>query len=55
MTLACKSVGIWDSIVNPINGCGVEITLGINPTCVGLERLCPQDSKNISYVGIGLV
>ena len=32
MTLICKSVGIWDGIVNPIYGCGVEITQDINPT-----------------------
>ena len=55
MTLVCKYIGIWDGIVNPIYGCGVEITPDINPTYVGLERKCPRDSKNVSYVGIGLV
>ena len=53
MTLVCKSVGIWDGIVNPIFGCGVKITPDINPIYVGLER--PRESKNVSYVGVGLV
>ena len=47
MTLECKSVGIWDGIVNPIFGCEVEITPDINPMYVGLERSCPTDSKDI--------
>ena len=55
MTLVCKSVGIWDGIVNPIYGCGVEITPDINPIYVRLERSCPKDSKNVSYVGVELV
>ena len=55
MTLVCKSVGIWDDIVNPIYGCGVKMTTDINPIFAGLERSCPRDSKNVSYVGIGLV
>ena len=55
MTLVCKYIGIWDGIVNPIYGCGVEITPDINPIYVGLERSCPRDSKNVSYVGVGLV
>ena len=55
MTLVSKSVGIWDGIVNPIYRYGVEITPDINPIYVGLERSCPRDSKNVSYVGIGLV
>ena len=55
MTLVCKSVGIRDGIVNPIYGCGVETTRDINPIYVGLERSCPRDSKNVSYVGVGLV
>ena len=53
MTLVCKSVGIWDSIVNPNYGCGV--TQEINPIYAGLERSCPRDSKNVSYVDVGLV
>ena len=36
-------------------GCGVEITPDINPIYVGLERSCPRDSKNVSYVVVGLV
>ena len=55
MTLVCKSVGIWDGIVNPIYGCGVKITPNINPTYDELERSCPRDSKNVSYVDVGLV
>ena len=55
MTLECKSVGIWDGIFNPIFGCGVEVTPDINPICVGLERSCSRDSKNVSYAGGGLV
>ena len=55
MTLTCKSVGIWDSIVNPIFGCGVEIILDVNPIYVRLERTCTRDSKNVSYVGVGLM
>ena len=51
MTLVCKSVGI----VNPIYRFGVEITPEINPIYVGLERSCPSDSKNVSYVVVGLV
>ena len=55
MTLVCKSVGIGDGIVNPIHRYGVEITPDINPRYVGLERSCPRDSKNVPYVGMGLV
>ena len=55
MTLVCKSVGIWDGIVNPIYGCRVRMTPGINPIYAGLERSCPRDSKNVSYVDVGLV
>ena len=55
MTLVCKSVGIWDCIINPIYGCGVKMTPYINPIYVGFERSCPRDSKKVSYVGIGLV
>ena len=50
MTLVSKSVGIWDGIVNPIYGCKVRMTPGINPIYAGLERSCPRDSKNVSYV-----
>ena len=55
MTLVCKSVGIWDGIVNPIYECRVRMTPGVNPIYPGLERTCPRDSKNVSYVDIGLV
>ena len=50
-----KSVDIWDDIVNPIYRYVVEINPDINPIYVGLERSCPLDSKNISYVVVGLV
>ena len=52
MTLVCKSVGIRDGIVNPIYWCGVKITPDINPKYDGLERVCPRDSKNVSYVDL---
>ena len=55
MTLVCKSVVIWDGIVNPIYGCGVKMTPDINPIYAGLERSCPRDSKNVSYVDVWLV
>ena len=55
MTLVCKSVGIRDGIVNPIFGCLVEIIPDINPIYFGLERYCPGDSKNVSYVSLGHV
>ena len=55
MTLVCKSAGIWDGIVNPIFGCLVEIIPDINPIYFGLEMYCPGDSKNVSYVSLGLV
>ena len=55
MTLVCKSVGIWDGIVNPIYGCGVQMTPVINPIYGDFERSCPGDSKNVSYVAVGLV
>ena len=55
MTLVCKSVDIWDGIVNPIYGCGVKITPDINPIYGGLWRPCPRDSKTASFVDVGLV
>ena len=53
--LVCKSVGIWDGIVNPIYGCRVKIAPDINPMYAGFERSCPRDSKNVYYVDVGLV
>ena len=35
--------------------CGVKMAPYINPIYAGLERSCPRDSKNISYVDVGLV
>ena len=55
MTLACKFVGVWDGIVNPIYGCLVKMAPYIHPIYAGLERSCPRDSKNVSYVDVGLV
>ena len=55
MTLVCKSVGIWDCIVNPIYGCGVKMTPFINPIYAGLEKSSPRDSINVSNVDVGLV
>ena len=55
MTLVCKSVVICDGIFNPIYGCGIKITPDMNPIYVVLERSCPRDSKNVSYVDVGLV
>ena len=55
MTLACKSVGIWDGFVNPIYGCGVKMASDINPTYARLERSWPRDSKNVLCVDVGLV
>ena len=55
MTLVCESLDISDGIVNPIYWCGVKITQDINPIYAGLERSCPRDSKNVSYVDVGLV
>ena len=46
------SVGIGDGIVNPIYECRVRMTPGINPIYAGLERSCPRDSKNVSYVDV---
>ena len=42
------SLGIWDGIGNPINGCGVKIAPDINHKYDGLDRSCPRDSKNLS-------
>ena len=53
--LVCKSVGIWNGIVNPIYGCGVKTTQDINPIYVGLERSCPRNSKNVLLIDVGLV
>ena len=55
MTFVCKSIGIWDGIVNPIYGCLVKMAPYIHPIYAGLERSCPRDSKNVSYVDVGLV
>ena len=51
----CMSVGIWDDIVNPMYGYGVQITPDINPIYVWLGRSCPRESKNVLFVDEGLV
>ena len=33
----------------------VGLELGINPIYAVLERSCPRDSKNVSYVDVRLV
>ena len=55
MTLVSKSEDIQDGIVNPIYGCGVKMAPHINPIYAGFERSSPRDSKNVSYVDVGLV
>ena len=55
MTLVWKSHGIGDSLINPIYRCSVKITPDINPIYLGIERSFPDDSKNVSFVDMGLV
>ena len=55
MTLVWKSHGIGDSLINPIYRCSVKITPDINPIYVGIERSFPDDSKNVSFIDMGLV
>ena len=55
MTFIYKFVGILDDIVNPIYGCGVKINQDINPIYVGIKRSFPDDSKNASFIDMGLV
>ena len=33
-------------------GVGVKMTPGINPIYAGLERSCPEDFKNLSYIDV---
>ena len=44
-----------DGIVNPTYGFWVKMAPDINSIYPGLERSCPRDSKNLSYVYVGLV
>ena len=55
MTLICKSFGICDGIVNPIFGCGVKMTIDINPMYDWLERSCPRDSYVDVETGLDLI
>ena len=41
--------GVWHLYL-----CGVKMTPDINPLYAGLERSCHRDSKNVSYVNVGL-
>ena len=43
------------SLIYPIYGCSVKITPDINPIYVGIERSFPDDSKNVSFIDMGLV
>ena len=43
------------SLINPIYRCSVKITPDVNPIYVGIERSYPDDSKNVSFVDMGLV
>ena len=43
------------ALCNPTYECRVRMTPGINPIYAGLERYCLRDSKNVSYVDVGLV
>ena len=54
-THVCKSQGTRDKSLNPINGYGGNKTPDVNPKCVGMERYCSKDSKNVLVVEIGLV
>ena len=43
------------SLINPIYRCSVKITPDVNPIYVGIERSFSDDSKNVSFVDMGLV
>ena len=56
------SVGSKISFINPnmLRGIGIVLKnprryLDIDPACAGMERSCPRDSKNVSFVDVGLV
>ena len=36
-------------------GGGVKMATDINPIYAGFEMSCPRDSKNVSYVDVGLL
>ena len=55
MTNVCRSQVIGHKFINPINECWVKMAQYINPIYAGLERSCPRDSKNVSYLGIVFV
>ena len=43
------------TIINPIYECWVKIIPDINPKYFGLWRAYPGDSKNVSFIDVGLV
>ena len=55
MTTVCRSYVIGHNFIKPICECGVNTPPDINPIYAGLERSYPRDSKNVSYVDVGLV
>ena len=44
-----------NGIIIPIYWYWVKITPVIYPIYAGLERICPRDTKNVSYVDVGHV
>ena len=55
MTLVCKPHGSRNNIFNHIYKGGDKMTPDINPLYVGIEWSFPDDSKNVSFVDMGLV
>ena len=49
MTLVCKSVGIGESIVNPIYGYGVKMAPDINRIYAGLIKKVLTNRKVLFY------
>ena len=50
-----RYVSFLDCIANPIFGCGIKITPEVDPLYVWLEKSSPCDSKNVSFVDVGIV
>ena len=42
-------------LINPVYGFGIKINQDMNPIYVGMRRYYPKDSKNVSFVDVGLV
>ena len=47
MTLVCKSLGIGNSIFNPIYESEDKVIPDINPKCGQMHSPCPDNSKKI--------